>query len=274
MKTKVLFVLSALVIILSLIFAAGCSSNTSAAATTTPPAAVPPTIASPPAFTSQPAGSVPIIVNNNGQQGLWVNGQGSVNVTPNIATLNLGVSEQAAKVADAQAQAATDMNNVMTALTSGGVATKDIATQYYSINQLTQYNPGTQQSTVTGYQVTNNVTVTVRNIAQTGAIIDAVAAAGGDATRFNGISFSVDDPTQYYTQARSLAMTDAKTKAAQLAGLAGVTLGKAFYIIENSPGIVAPVAPGLSAGISAQNTPINPGTMTITLYLQVAYAIQ
>ena len=65
-------------------------------------------------------------------------------------------------------------------------------------------------------------------------MIDAVAAAGGDLTRINGITFTLDDPTAVMKQARDMAMADAKAKAQQLASDGGVTLGKPTYISDNS----------------------------------------
>ena len=64
--------------------------------------------------------------------------------------------------------------------------------------------------------MTISVTAKIRNIDKAGGIIDAVAIAGGDLTRIDGISFSVDDPSSYYTEARKLAVADAKAKASSL----------------------------------------------------------
>ena len=69
----------------------------------------------------------------NPQQGISVSGQGKVAVTPDIAQLNLGISAQASTVAEAQSQAATAMDKVMSALTSNGVAKKDIQTRVFNI---------------------------------------------------------------------------------------------------------------------------------------------
>jgi uncharacterized protein YggE len=218
----------------------------------------------------------PVTVSVNSQQGIWVSGEGRVTVTPNIATVSLGVSAQAATVADAQSQAATAMDKVISALTSNGVDKKDIQTQSFNIQQTTRYDNNTQKTVVTGYQVSNIVSAKIRTIDKVGPIIDAVAAAGGDLTRVNGVSFSVDQPDQYYSQARQLAVADAKAKADQLAKLAGVTLGKATYIAENSsnsPPVIYPSAVGAVAAPSP-TTSINPGQTDIVLDVQVAYAIQ
>jgi len=209
---------------------------------------------------------------NSQQVGIWVNGEGKVTVTPDIATLNLGISAQAASVAEAQSQAAEAMNRVMTALADNGVAKKDIQTQRFSIDQITRWDEEKQQEVVIGYRVTNMVTAKIREIDKTGSIIDAVAAAGGDFTRINGIGFSVDDPSPYYEQARQKAMADARAKAEQLASLSGVKLGKPTYISE---GTIYPVYPSMykeAAGAPAP-TPISPGELELTLTVQVVYAI-
>jgi uncharacterized protein YggE len=211
---------------------------------------------------------------NSQQTGIWVNGEGKVTVTPDIATLSLGIEAQATTVAEAQSQAATAMEAVMAALAENGVADKNIQTQYFSIYQVTKWDDFKDEQVVIGYRVTNMVTAKIRDIEQAGLIIDAVAAAGGDYTRINNISFSVDDPTPYYKEARQKAMADAKAKAGQLADLAGVNLGKPTYISEGS--IYPPVVyrdVGMEAMAPAPTTPISPGEIELTLTVQVAYAI-
>ncbi len=207
------------------------------------------------------------------QEGIWVNGQGKVTVVPDIATLQLGIEAQAVTVAEAQAQASQAMDQVMTALTDNGVAEKDIQTQYFNITKITRWDDKNQQEVVIGYRVTNIVTAKIRTIDNAGAIIDAVAEAGGDLTRIDSISFSVDDPTAYYGQAREKAMADAKAKAEQMAKLGGVTLGKPTYISESSYYPVPTPIRLADQGIPSVETPISPGETDITISVQVAYAI-
>jgi uncharacterized protein YggE len=211
---------------------------------------------------------------NSQQSGIWVSGTGKVTVIPDIATLSLGIEAQAATVAEAQAQAATAMGAVMTALAENGVADKDIQTQYFSIYQVTRWDDTKNEEIVIGYRVTNMVTAKIRDIEKAGPTIDAVAAAGGDYTRINNISFSVDDPTPYYEQARQKAVADAKAKAEQLADLAGVNLGRPTYISEGSvsPPVIYREA-AMAVPAPAPTTPISPGEIELTLNVQVAYAI-
>jgi uncharacterized protein YggE len=214
---------------------------------------------------------------NSQQEGVWVSGQGEVTVTPDLATLYLGVEAKADTVAEAQSQAVEAMDNVMTALTDNGVDEKDIQTQYFNIDEDTRWDSDKDEPVVIGYEVTNMVTVKIRDIDSVGAVIDAVAEAGGDFIRVSNIAFSVEDPSEYYEEARAEAMADAKDKAEQLADLAGIELGNPTYISEGT--IYAPVIYRDMGGMAipveeAAPTSISPGELELTLSVQVAYAIE
>ncbi len=222
----------------------------------------------------QPSGTVQGV--SIQQEGIWVSGQGKVTAVPDIATLSLGIEAQEASVADAQSKATEAMNKVMDALTTNGIAKKDIQTQYFNISRRTRWDDKTQQEITLGYRVTNTVTAKIRDIDKAGTIVDAVALAGGDLTRINSINFSVDDPTAYYKEARDKAMSDARNKGEQLATLAEVKLGKPTYISENSYYPTVSIYKGgvmMGANAPAPTTPISQGEMEITLSVQVVYAI-
>ncbi|MDP6142465.1 MAG: SIMPL domain-containing protein [Dehalococcoidales bacterium] len=210
------------------------------------------------------------------QSGIWVTGEGKVTAVPDIAILRLGIEAQETSVAVAQTKAADGMDKVMTALTKNEVAMKDIQTQQFSIRRVTKWDREKEEEIIIGFQVTNMVTAKIRDIDKVGSVIDAAAEVGGDLTRIDSISFSVDDPSAYYEEAREKAMADAKAKAEQLAGLAGMTLGTATYISEGiqvpalgyQPGVFMP-----ERAVAAAPTTISPGETEIRLNLQVAYAI-
>ena len=209
------------------------------------------------------------------QTGIWVGGRGSVTVTPDVATVRLGVEAQQTTVAEAQRQAAEAMNRVMQALTGNGVAQRDIQTQVFNIQRVTRYDQDTQREVLIGYRVTNVVSAKIRNLDRVGTIIDAVAVAGGDLTRVDSITFSVDDPSAYYNQAREKAMQDAEARARQLASLSGVRLGKPTYVSESTQA-PAPVKiePGAPVPSPAPTTPISPGETEVIINVQVIYAIE
>jgi uncharacterized protein len=225
------------------------------------------------AETSTPA----VTVNMNNDQGIWVSGEGKLTVVPDIATINMGVYAENEKVVDAQSEAAQAIENVMNVLTSNGIEEKDIKTTHYSISQVTRWDNIKQESVVTGYRVSNMISVKIRDVEKAGAVIDAVTAAAGDNTRINGISFSVDNPEQYYAEAREKAVEDAEAKAEQMAQLTGVELGKPVYITENSSSPVYPYPVyreyDMAAG-EAVPTAISAGETDIVLNVQINYAIK
>jgi len=213
---------------------------------------------------------------NSQQEGIWVNGTGKVSAVPDIAILRLGIEAQSPKVADAQAQAAEAMDKVMKALTANGVAEKDIQTQTFNISKVTRWDDKNQQEVLIGYRVTNIVQAKIRTMSKVGIIIDAVATAGGDLTRIDGIGFSVEDPTTYNEVARQKAMADAEAKAKQIAQLSGITLGKPTYITESSY-VPQPIFRGgfekMAAAPGMVDTPISAGELDITVNVQVVYSI-
>lgn len=124
-----------------------------------------------------------------------------------------------------------------------------------------------------GYDVYETLAVSIRDLSDAGATISDAAAAGGDATRINGVSFAVDDQSKLLEQAREAAFADAKSKAEQYAKLAGRSLGKVSVITENSStdggGVVYPMA-RTSMGSAV---PVSPGSQDVTLTTNVTWEL-
>ncbi len=212
------------------------------------------------------------------QSGIWVSGSGRVVVVPDLALLSLGVQSRAKTVQQARDQAATAMDQVMAVLTKGGIQKKDIQTQYFNIQPEYVWNDFAKRQEITGYTVTNTISVKARDLEGLGALVDRVADAGGDLVRVNHISFTTEDPDKYSAQAREAAVKDAIAKAQQFAKLTGVTLGKLEYIAETGSNI--PVvrdyaeAKVFAAGAATPPTPINPGQIDVTISVQAVFGIQ
>lgn len=210
------------------------------------------------------------------QTGLSVSAEGEVYVTPDVAMLNLGIEAEGKTVGEAQAQAAGAMEAVMAALSQAGVADRDIQTSRYSIEAVRKWDKDTEDYILTGYRVTNIVTVKIRKLDQTGQVIDDVTRAGGDLTRVDSIGFMVEDPVPYQEQAREEAVDRALAKAGQLTDFSGVTLGDLLYMTESSGyvvpiyrGDVAPSAPGGGA-----ITPVSPGQQKITVTVTMVFSLK
>ena len=232
-------------------------------------------------ITSPPSGSSRTGPGGQQNTGIWVNGQGEVSVKPDIALLVVGVEAREDSVAEAQSKASTAMNNLMMALKNNGIEEKDIQTQYFRIEQRTRWDNSNDEEIITGYQVNNTVTVKIRNIDIAGNIVDAAVNAGGDYIRINSFSFTVEDLTTYYDEAREKATADAKDKAEKLAEQNGVRLGEPTFIAESSysPSGYRGITYGLdSMSIPAPTinipTSVSPGEIDVILTVQVAYSIE
>lgn len=202
-----------------------------------------------------------------------VNGTGEVRAEPDIATVSTGVEVRAETVAAARAGAAQAANAVIATLRDRGVEASDIRTVNFYVYP--EYDYRNETPRVTGYVFSNTVQVTIRDVEAVGDLIDAIAAAGGDAVRFDGISFSHADPGALAEQARERAVADARAKAEQLAALTGVTLGPIITVIETS--WAAPfvgLAPRAEfAADDSLGTSIQPGTSAVTVTVQAAWEI-
>ncbi|MEJ3655219.1 SIMPL domain-containing protein [Actinomycetes bacterium KLBMP 9759] len=202
--------------------------------------------------------------------GINARGVGTAKGAPDIVTVDLGVSTRAPS-----AQAALDANNerataLITTLKGSGVAEADIRTSQLSVNPTY-----TDVGRINGYEVTNTVTATLRDIAAAGRLIDAAGEAAGDAVRVNSLQFSVDDDSALRTQARADAVRQAQAQAKQMAEAAGVRTGLILSINEVVTPASVPYVEAARAGAADQKAaiPLQPGTQELTVTVDVVYAI-
>lgn len=208
-------------------------------------------------------------------KGITVAGTGKITITPDLATITVAVQAHAPTAAQAQSKASATMAKVIDAVEGQGVADADIATQWVSLEPQYAYSAnGSTPPKLTGYQANQSLSVKVRAIDKVGPVIDAAVGAG--ANQVSGIGFSVADPTDAATQARSAAIADAKARATELSNAAGVTLGAAISITEVSAPSPIPYAydrAAVPAAGSMAPTPVQPGTTEIEVDVQVTFAI-
>jgi uncharacterized protein len=203
---------------------------------------------------------------------LSVTGEGKVTLSPDIATVQLGVVTEKPSAKAARQAAAVAMTNVVDAIRKLGIEEKDIATASISLSPVYNY-PNNATPTIRGYQLQNTVTVTVRNLDQLGDLLDNSVVAG--ATTINGISFDVADRAAAESQAREAAVTDAKAKADTLAKGLGVRITGVASVSEQ---VSTPVWYGRNVAGEAMaavdaSTPVMPGTTDVTINVSVSYLI-
>jgi hypothetical protein len=192
---------------------------------------------------------------------LDISATGEVKAAPDMATITLGVSQQAATAADAMQANAAAMARVIAALKSGGIAARDIETS--SLNLAPQYvYAQNQPAKLTGYEASNQVTVTVRDLTKLGAAIDAVVAAG--ATNIGGVQFGLLSRIPAENSARLAAMKILEDRAALYAEASGYHIKR---LVNLSEGATQPTPMFAAArrdlvGINAA-TPVETGELTV-----------
>ena len=206
---------------------------------------------------------------------LSVTGTGQASLVPDIAYIYLGVHTELPTAADAMSENNAQTQKMIDALTKFGIDKKDIRTTNFSIWPQDKYDP--QTGLPTGqktYSVDNTVYVTVRDLKKLGDLLDTVVAAG--ANTVNSIQFDVADKEEAIKSARTEAVKDAGIQAQDLASTAGVNLGEvqsiSFY--DNQP---TPLSEGKGGGggvAQAASVPIQPGQLTLTVTVNMTYAIK
>jgi uncharacterized protein YggE len=203
-----------------------------------------------------------------------VSGQGEVSGTPNQAELSAGVSTSAATADAALAENARTMTAVFAALKRLGVPDKAIRTSSFSVApQYPPYNQnGSSPQRIVGYQVSNQVDVTLDDTRKLGPTLDALVAAG--ANQINSISFSIRDADTLLEAARTAAVGDAMRRAQTYAKAAGVTLGAVISIQES--GVSESPRPMLRAMADARApvTPTAAGEQSVTASVSMTFEIK
>ena len=202
-----------------------------------------------------------------------VTGQGSVSAAPDFARVTLGVTSTGKNAGEAMAANAKAANALVSLIKSEGVAPTDIQTSEMSISSMfSQASPGQQtEPTITGYSVSNNVAVTLRDIPRLGSLLDKAVAAG--ANSIYGVGFGHNDPSALLDKARPLAVADARRKAEIYANAGGARIGRLMVLTEE-PGRQPPIAFARAYAASAAPTPIEAGedklTVTVTARFELS----
>lgn len=215
------------------------------------------------------------VPSNTETTGVSVSGHGEVQAPPDTGYIDVGVQVTKPTVAEARNDAATSANAVIDAIKTDGVDPKDIQTTDLSIQPQMDYSKSNVAPTVTGYTVTNTVTVKIRKLDDFNKIFDDAAAAGGDTARIQNVRFGIENNQPLLQQARTAAMNDAKAKADALAKAGGVSLGKVVSIAESQSSPPPPIyaSAAASPAIGLPQTPIQTGTNSVTVDVQVRYAV-
>ncbi|WP_114522015.1 SIMPL domain-containing protein [Altererythrobacter sp. ZODW24] len=196
----------------------------------------------------------------------------TVKARPDIATVSAGVSTQARTAVEAMRLNAQQMDAIIKKIKALGVGEDDIQTSGINLNAQYDYDRTNQRQVFRGYQVSNRVSVILREIDETGPVLDALVASG--ATDLGGPSFSIDDDTAARAQARKAAWAKANAQAieyAQMAGYSGVRLLEVSENVFTSRAQPMMRQTAVEAAMSDTSTPVQPGLVGTAVTISVKY---
>jgi len=205
--------------------------------------------------------------------GISVSGTGKVYINPDLAYVYIGVRSESDDVAKALDKNNEQANEVSNALTSMGVEAKDIQTTAFNVYPMDQYSP-TGEKTGTNFVVENTVFVTVRDLGKLGDLLSEVVNSG--ANNIYGIQFDVTDKSSAVTEARKMAVSEAKKQAQELADAAGVKLGKLISLSSYTSNVPTPIYEGKGYGgmdMASASTTVSAGQLVITVDANLMYEI-
>ena len=210
---------------------------------------------------------------------ITIDGRGEVTAAPDTAFVNSGVTTQGATAREALDANTEAMEELIAALKDAGIERRDIQTSGFSVNPNYVYSDARDENgyslppKINGYQVSNMVTVRVRELDSLGQILDRAVTVG--ANTVNGVTFSVADPSELYDKARRAAFADARRKAELYAEISGEALGELEKISEsqsyNQP--PQPLMEAAYARAADSAVPVEGGELTFAIIVSAEWEL-
>lgn len=207
---------------------------------------------------------------------IQVSGEGEVHAAPDMAIVDLTVLREADTARDALTANNAAMQDVLAAMKEAGIAERDLQTSGVSIRPRYRH-PGKdnnlKEPKITGYTVTNSLTVRVRDLKNAGSVLDKSVTLG--VNQGGNLRFVNDDTTSIMKEARERAVADALDKARTLAQAAGVKLGRVIKMSEqtNRPRPVAFARQAAMAAAPADSVPLAAGENSYRVNVDMVFAI-
>lgn len=203
---------------------------------------------------------------------LSLSAYGETRTAPDMATISLGVQTDAPTAAEALRANALKMNQVIAALKRGGIADKDIQTSGLNVSPQYVYQENLPPK-LTGYQVSNQVTIVVHDLTRLGQAVDASVNAG--ANTVGGISFGLEDSDKAENAARLDAVKNLQAKANLYAQAMGYRVARLVTLSEGgsyaSPPPPMPMA--FAARDKAESTPIQAGELKVRIDINATFEL-
>jgi uncharacterized protein YggE len=209
---------------------------------------------------------------------MTVSAEGKTLVSPDIATVSFSVVSRGLNPDELASTNNELVSQAIDFVKSQGVEAKDIRTTGYNLSPDYAYDEKSRRSYITGYTLTQTLTLKIRDLGKIGKILGGLPELG--INQIGGVSFGVDEPEKYLQEARDKAFRAAREKAEAMAKSAGVKLGRILSVSEYQGGPVSPYAYaekggyGMGGGAAVPPPTIEPGSEEITVNVSLNYELK
>jgi uncharacterized protein YggE len=194
---------------------------------------------------------------------------GTATGVPDQLVADVGISNEGASAADVLAENNMKTKALLDALDDAGIDPKDVATT--SVQLGPRYGDNGE---ITGYQATNTVRVTLRDLDTAGAQLDDLVKVGGDSARIQSVSLGFNEDDALLTEARLDGVARAKKQAEEMAKAAGAELGDVRTIADVDTSMPSPLAYAGAEAASDSSVPISAGSQDLTVQVRVVYELR
>ncbi|HUP62179.1 MAG TPA: SIMPL domain-containing protein [Thermoanaerobaculia bacterium] len=195
-----------------------------------------------------------------------VNGTATIALVPNRVSFSVGVETQSPAAGEAFRRNTQKVNAVIAALKERGVKPSEIQTTNFAITSRDE-----EGKRLSGYRVTNLVTVTREDLASVGELLQLAVEKG--ANEAGALQFSSADQKAAELRGLERAFDDARTKAEKLATLSSKKLGDVVCVSEQGY-FPAYGAVAQSITVTAEAPSIETGVQQLTFRVGVVYELK
>ena len=201
-----------------------------------------------------------------------VNGEGKVKVVPDQATIAATVETKGNNAKEVKKQNDEKIDAILKFIKKMNLAPADFKTQRVSLNPQYDYEKKKHS-----YNATQTIEILLRVLSNYDDLMEGLVNQG--INRIDNVTFQSSKMKQYESEARKLAMKEAKLKAEDYVSVLGQKVGRALTISDNSQTYYPqPMYVGMktmqSNDMSAPRETLAAGEITITATVTVNFILE
>jgi uncharacterized protein YggE len=205
---------------------------------------------------------------------MTVTGTATLDVSPDCADLTMTLSSDSPKPLLATTDVEKKEAALVASLTKAGIAHDDMKLSTLELQPVYAPNPTKPWApyAITGYRAAIVITVTTRDFAKIGPLVDTGAESGATALT---TQFRRSDIAQLKVKVRDMAIAAAQDKAKQTAHDLGISLGGVVSVAENPGGALWSNAyfPNAAARMNTSGAELGAALQPLTLDITIAYEL-